>query len=417
MNKDFLKTALFAFFVAMVFVFVLFEIKDFKSEEDIKEEKARLVYMDLSDVEEVTFKSSLFKKEGLVWKMFKPFSDLVDAKHFEEWLSKIMVAKGSKLNTKNEKIKWSDFYFSKESPSVKIKTKNQEVEIFLAEKEAFDESSYLRVRKGDEDGLYVAQKNMASFFEKSRDLFRSRSLFDWTELEPDSRVAKIVFLKKGKVYFSLLRKEGRWQEEGQNKREGWSWEEGYVDSFLDDLKKYKIESFEGKDFKIKDSEKSLTVKTTTGKKYSLYLDKVKGKALAQSTLRPNIFFEVNSDALKALFPAPLDFRSDKDVLGESFEPVSVKIEKGRDKKEFFLESSIWKSAQKKDKKFNGALVFKFVDKVKGINFVRFIEKKKYFFKNQKKKITFKDAYGKSTALSLGQKVQCKKDVKNLKTAI
>ena len=83
MNKEFVKTGVFAFVVAVVLLFVVFEIKKFKAEEDVEEVKNRVLSVDPDLINRISYRgyTLIRDRDAEVWRSVSPVTDYMNFMH------------------------------------------------------------------------------------------------------------------------------------------------------------------------------------------------------------------------------------------------------------------------------------------------------------------------------------------------
>ena len=428
MNKDFIKTGVFAFFVSIVLLAAVFELKKFKEEEDTKEVKDRVVKVDDSDqVLKVEMGSFVFLKDPLksTWRSVKPVADYMNFNDLEDWVSKALSFDGRLLSDEGEEINWVDFGLNESSKKIIYFEKSRKTEVSLSDKAAFDGSVYLKVTKDNKDFLYSSSTEWKEVFKKDPISFRSLKLFDWTVPEAKA-LPKILKVKTGsKEKLSLLKTGGQDGEVWKSlKHPKWTIDSAKVDSFLSDVRGYLHKGFADGQMVLSSPKVSLYIEDQTKNPFSLNLYIKDKKNYAVASYRPEHVLKVDQEAFEDLSPSEIEFRSLSDFI-KDFDVDSVKALKVRLKDEnkvFRLKNEIWtKTDGKKTPKgyeFNGAKVFKFLEQFKALDFKRYVLEKDVIFKSAKKKLYFyKNQKDVELTFSVGQKFPCQKNVKSKKTCV
>lgn len=415
MKKDFIKTSIFAFIVSIVVVFAVLEIKKFQGEEDVKEIENRVVAIGSDEVSKIKYKDYILERDGkkFTWKITSPYTDYLNYRVTEDWVSKGLSQEGRNLSDGGEKLNWQEFSLDHSDGKMIYTTVGGDTAtVQLSKKEAFDGSTYLRVmssKKGEQ--LYSSTAEWKEVFTQKIEKLRSLQLFNWETPSPSAMPKKISFYRKGKKYLSL-EKSGKWKSA---EHETWTFDDAKVDSYLSELKTYLHEGFVSdktskkvkERVKLKNKLATIVLNTDTNEDYSLGF--YRGQ-YAIASYRPEHILKVDNVALSGLMVSPLDLRSfdDVDANFPNGEYTGVKI-KIRDKyQKFNLKDSIWvlDAKEAKKKTFNGARVFIFLDQIKKLNYRRYISDRGVVFKSAKKRIYLLKEGKEVIRYSVGQNFPC-----------
>ncbi len=411
LKKDFIKTAIFSVIVSFFTVLAVLELKKFQKEEETKEAKSRVVQFGSNEIKQVKFKNYFLEKDNKkpIWKMVSPYTDYLNYRVTEEWILKGLSQKGRNLSDGEEPLNWADFSLDNElNKIVYITNLGEETLVQLSEKEAFDGSAYLKVKFKGMEKLYSSSSEWKEVFSKKVEKLRSLQLFNWEVAYPLSLLKKISFYKRGKVYFSLIKKDVWTSSELKD----WSFDEAKVDSYINELKTYLHEGFSEKKVSLKDKTSSIVINIDREGEFSLNFYK---KNYAISSYRPEHTLNVDKGAESTLMVNPLDLRSFKDVDGDvpngDIDKLNIRV--GKQSQTFQFKDNIWVLGrdEKKQDNFNGARVFVFLNKLKEINYKRFVSDKNFFFKSANKKIYLMKNGKNLVKYSVGQNVKCEKESK------
>ncbi len=409
LKKDFIKTVVFAIIVSFIAVLTVLEIKKFQKEEETKKNQSRVVQFGSNQIKQVKFKNYILErdKKKFIWKIVSPYTDYLNYRVTEEWVSKGLSQEGRNLSDGEKPLNWAQFSLDKElNKIVYITDSGEKTLVQLSEKEAFDGSTYLRVGFKETEKLYSSSNEWKDVFSKKIESLRSLQLFNWEVPYPLSLPKKISFYKKGKMYLSLI-KEDIWRS---NDFKSWNFDEAKVNSYIQELKTYLHEGFSEKKVDLKDKISSLVINTDTGEELSLNFYK---KGYAVSSYRSEHTLSVDKTAKNALIVDPLDLRSFKDIDGNTpngdIDQLTIRV--GEKSKAFKFKDNIWVLGknEKQQDSFNGARVFMFLNKLKEINYKRFISDKKIIFKSAKKRIYLIKNKKNLVRYSIGQSIKCKEE--------
>ncbi|MGH1469164.1 MAG: hypothetical protein ACRBBP_09835 [Bdellovibrionales bacterium] len=406
MKKDFLKTGIFALVVSVVVVFAILEVKKFQGEEEAKEAENRVVDFGSIEIKRLKFNEYILERDGkkFTWKLVSPYTDYLNYRVVEEWVSKGLSQEGRNLSDGGESLTWSEFSLDNDlNKLVYITDEGKEASVQLSEKEAFDGSVYLRVIFKDTDMLYSSSKEWKEVFSKKVEELRSLQLFNWEVPSPSSLPKRISFYKKGRKYLSLDKEETWTSPEFK----AWTFDNAKVDSFVNELKTYLHDGFTDGRAQLKDKVATVVLNTDTSEEYSLNFYK---DGSAVSSYRPEHKMKVDKNALASLVVEPLDLRSFDDVDGGmpdgDFDALKIKI---KDKSQrYAFKDNIWVlgKGEKERASFNGAQVFVFLNKLKEINYKRFVSEKGIVFKSAKKRIYLSKDGKEVLRYSVGPDFQC-----------
>lgn len=419
-KKDAFKTIIFALLVSIAVAFSLLEIKKFQSEEENREVANKLVPYGSVEIKKVEFQGAVLERDGqkFTWKMTSPITDYLNYNAVEKWVSKALSKEGRNLSEGGESLNWSEFHLDGDDNFIKYVTiDDKSTSVKLSDKEAFDGSSYLRVFSKDSEGkLFSSEKEWREVFSQKANDFRSVQLFNWEVPSPGSVLSKISFYKKGAKSFTLQKtKEDKWSSE---QFKDWTFDDAKVTSYISELQTYLHDGFEDRSFKISDKTSTIVANTDKGEEFSLGFYK---KGYAVANYRPEHTVKVDKNAESVMIVDPLDLRSFIDVDGSTpngdYDEVQVKNDKKIQK--LYLKDRIWTIDDKDPLKetFNGAKVFIFLDKLKNLNYKRYVSDKGIYLKGVKKRIFLIKDGKELVRYSIGQDFPCSVNDKKSKNCV
>jgi len=412
-NKDFLKTGFFALIVATVLLLVVFEIQKFKAEEDVREVKDRVLPIEPEAVNKVSFKSHVLIRDfdDGVWLLVDPVSDYLNFGAVEDWLAKTLSFDGRKLSDADENVRWADFGFSDSLPAIEIFEKKNKHSLVLSEKTAFDGSLYLKYQKNNESPVLVSSDpDWANTFKLSPKEFRSLKVFDWTVPQPSSQVKTVKIKKGSRDLLSLYKEKDLWKS---SRHKLWSFDQVRVEAFLSDLQQYLHKGFAESQMRLGTPKLSLYIEDQNNKGFSVNIYSKDKKIYAVASYRPEHVLKLDKEAFDDFEEKEINFREFSDLIKDfKIENVqALKIRKDGENKVFRLRDGIWKKTDgkkiPKGFEFNGAKVFKLLEKFKAVQYKRYISEKDIIFKSAKKKLYFyKDQKNIEYTYTVGQGHPC-----------
>jgi hypothetical protein len=417
-NKDFIKTGFFALFVSIFLLVVVFEIKKFKSEDDVKEVKDRVLNLDPDLINRISFKgfTLIRDRDAGVWRAVSPVTDYMNFKAVEGWLSKSLFYDGRKLSDVDEKVRWADFGFVKSSPEVTYYAKKNAHKLTLSGKTAFDGSAYIKYQKNKNPALLISSDpEWKDVFDKDPQEFRSLKLFDWTVPEPKSSVKVLKITKKNKVITSVLIEDEVWKSE---KNPEWTLNSLKIKSFLSDLQQYVHEGFADERMRLKSPSVSLFVSDNKNNGYSINLYEQDKNVFGVVSYRPEHVLKVAKEAVDEFTPEAIEFREFSDLIKDySVDNIkALKIRENSENKVFRFKDNLWTKTDgskiPRGFEFNGAKVFSLLESFGKIGYKRYISEKEVIFKSAQKKLYFyQDQKNIDLTYSVGQSYSCSKKSK------
>jgi|GEM_PF-3312507 len=413
LGKDFLKTAFFALFVSVVLLFVVFEIKKFQGEEEVKEVKNRVLNLNFDHVNKIKVSGYIFIRDRdlKVWRAVSPVTDYLNFRAVEDWLAAALSFDGRRLSDKDEHVRWTDFGFLKNSPEITYYDNKNAYSLRLSNKNAFDGSSYIKYKKNNESGfLFSSDPEWARIFEKKPKDFRSLKVFDWTVPEPSSKVKVLKIKVKNKEKLSFYKESEIWKSEKDPK---WTLNTVKIESFLNDLQQQTHKGFADSKMRLQNPEVSLFVSNQKKSGFSINIYEEDKKVYGVASYRPEHIFELDKKAVDEFSPNPIEFRESSDLIKDFDVDLvkAVKIRKDSDNQVFRFKDDLWvKTDGEKIAagfEFNGAKVFSLLEDFKKIQYKRYVKDREVIFKSAKKKLYFyKDQKNIEYTYSVGQRYPC-----------
>lgn len=383
MNKDLKKTLLFSVIVFLFSSFVIYEINVLKNEKDKLEEKTKVVDLETHKIQTVVLGDKgqveknnnhyLIKSEGL--------NDLLNTESVESWLSKALSQEGRRLSTEGEKVEWRKFKFTKADPKISLFTEQRAIDISLSSMRSFDGGVYLKVEDNKNKHLYSSNEKWVNFFTKTVKSLRETKLFDWTAIDPESKIKQIKVKTNNNAY--ALKKEQNTWKPGSEEISGWLIDTAKVNSFLSDVKIFLIEDFTDVSLETsKDPEYRLTIETESeNSPYVLNVYSHNNKKYATVSYRPEVTLEVSDENIRSLFPDAVDFKDFKTDLSIDEPKVQkLKVEKDKINLNFYKdkEDNSWRltDANIRDNvespDFNSSSILKVIDTLKDLKPERYL---------------------------------------------
>ena len=375
MKKDLKKTGVFALLVTLFFSFVIYEINEFKEEEETKEIKSRVVKLDPDKVDRIEHENFILEKSGIHWRALEgDFKDLLDRDKVEKWLSDALTEYGRSLSEPDEDVEWEKFGFSEDSEVFTFKEGEEETEVTLSQMKSFDDGSYLQVSNNkDKKILFSSDNGWFGFFSKDLNLLREKKAFDWSAIDLASEV-KEIRVTRSTNDFKLTNVDGKWTTMS-SKMDSWTFDEAKISSFIDDIKSFRLNEFIDERPKNLKSYGTLTVSTDKSK-HDLKIFKIIKDYYAESSFRIGVLYTVGPENIDTFFAEPLELRSFDDALLFNQDSVTGVSYKMTDKNFTFFKSEEgeWKVEEElpEVKVFNGASVIKMFSLLKNTKAERFL---------------------------------------------
>lgn len=425
-KKDLIKTVIFSIVVSAIVLTAFFELKEFKEEDDIKEVKDRVLRLNTEDVSTVKLSPEgiALTKSGENWKLTSPVDDVVPSEIVDKWISSLLALDGRILGSeKDSDLVWSDFGFLTQSRKILFTTKKgEESLVIISDKEAFDGSTYLKVRRGRaEDDLLITSDTLwkSETLKKPYD-FRSKKLFNWSELSSKGKpVLFKVANQAEKEYYELNLKKEETSEGGGEKvwrarrRKKWGIDKEALEAYFNELKSEDIIAFAEPDkFKKGKSQLKFDVTLSSGEKISLEILKEGYTTFAKVSYRPDVVFKISGKTVKSLYKPLLELKSKKDFYFYDLAKVeSFLYKKGEDSYRVKNENDVWvlknKSVTPKNKEFNGAMAFEMFKNLKNLGGVRYVKSNTLFYTSKKRINLYNSKNNLYFQLEIGQKFPTK----------
>ncbi len=414
MRKDIIKTSLFSLVVAAIALTAFLELKEFKEEEEVKEVRDRVVKINSSELSLVRLEPEgidIYHDSGN-WKLRAPIKDVIEDEIVDSWVSSLLSLDGRVLGSSKDKdLVWGDFGIFKDSRSILFKAENNDmVKVQISNKEAFDGSTYLRVRSKNQDVLISSDSKWRLETLKKPYDFRSKNLFNWSELSKEGRPTSFsVSNKSAKEYYDLNKTENKWTAK---RRKKWGIDEEALKDYFELIKSQKVIAFvEPEKYKGK-VELSFKISLSTGEKVSLEILKDRYTVYARASFRPDILLKINNKILKALYKPLLSLKSKEDFYFFKQNKVkSMLLKTGAKSFRVKNEDNVWvlknKSELPKGKDFNGAKVFEMFNKLRALGGVRYVKANTLFYTSKKRITLYNSKNNMYYQLEVGQKFPTK----------
>lgn len=429
LNKDFIKTAVFALLVSLVLLFVVFEIKKFQGEEEIKEVKNRVLAVDPEAINKIIFKNYtvIRNRDAGLWRAVSPVTDYLNFRAVEDWMSKALSFDGRLLSDKDEVVRWTDFGFVEKSPKIIYAAGKDSYKLQLSKKTAFDGSSYIKYQKNNEPALLLSSDpEWKKIFTQEPEDFRSLKVFDWNVPEPGSQVKVLKIKKNNKEVLSIYKEDGVWKSETEPK---WTLNSVKIESFLSDLRQYMHKGFADGKMRLESPKVSLFVSDKKNNGFSVNIYEQDKKTYAVVSYRPEHVLALDLEAMEDFAPSSIEFREFSDLISFSdskeFDVDKVKalkIRKSDENQVFRFKDNLWTKTDGKKVpagfEFNGAKVFQLLEAFKKIQYKRYVKERDVVFKSAKRKLYFyKDQKNIELTYSVGQSYPCTPTSKGLNKCV
>ena len=192
----------FAFFVALITVYVFLDYQWGEKKKEKKEKSSLLFPFDIDDAEEILLKKSkpkkdtyTFKKEQGKWHLQSPIKDLADQDEVKGMLRQLLREKHKNIANEGSNLNWSLYGLDGLLSSVFVRLADKRsFHVFVGSKENFQGNSFL---KREVDGkldqkVYTGTGAWKRYLRKELKNYRDRHLLR----EPISNINKIQFSQK-----------------------------------------------------------------------------------------------------------------------------------------------------------------------------------------------------------------------------